>query len=175
MSIKKSGSFSRGKQSEYRFSEAIESMGMVCRKSSRNDDIYNHIDFYIEDSMTNDVIASVDVKGGNFMHTIWVELKNVRGDEGWLYGKASFIAFEIPEIGGFSCVLTKHLREYVEQNVSDEFTTKDKAHKKLYTRKDRDDVITSLTIDDLKEIKSYKVLEYSKEYRHPVTNERIMI
>ena len=175
MSIRKSNSFSRGKQSEYRFSEAIQSMGMVCRKSSRNDDIYNHIDFYIEDSATNDFIASVDVKGGNFMHTIWVELQNVRGNKGWLYGKASVIAFEIPEIGGFSCVLTKHLRGYVEQNVSDKFTAKDKAYKNLYTRKDREDIITSLSLDDLKEIKSYKVLKYSNEYKHPATNKRILI
>jgi len=167
-------SFARGRRSESRFLEAMRYKGLHCTKSSTSDDIKKHIDFYITDD-DGILIASVDVKGENQLNEIWVEMKNVRGDKGWLYGDATVIAFEMPELGGFVCVLTKHLRDYIEKNVKHEFVTKKNAYKKTYTRHGRQDVITLVCIDDLKEIKSYKVVDYSKEYTHPKTNKRIMI
>lgn len=167
-------SFGRGRRSEYRFLEAIKAIGLQCRKSSRKDDMYRHIDFYILDD-DSEIIATVDVKGENQLNEIWVELKNVRGDKGWLYGDASVIAFEMPEIGGFACVFTKHLIDYVESNVVDESVPKAEAYKKKYSRDGRADVITLLCLEDLKSISSYKVIKYSDEYKHPKTNNRIKI
>lgn len=167
-------SFGRGKRSEFRFLEAVRYKGLHCTKSSMSDDIKKHIDFYITND-DSEIIATVDVKGENQLNEIWIEFKNVRGDKGWLYGEATVIAFEMPELGGFVCVLTKHLRDYIEANVANEFVPKKHAYKKMYTRDGRQDVITLVCIDDLKQIESYKVLEYSKEYKHPVTNKRIMI
>ena len=69
-------------------------------------------------------------------------------------------------------VLSELLRDYVAKNVKKEFVTKRKAYKKLYTRKDRSDVITYLTITDLLTL-PYKVVTYSNKYNHPVTGEQI--
>lgn len=167
-------SFGRGRRSEFRFLEAIKSKGLHCKKSSRKDDIERHIDFFLFND-DSELIATVDVKGENQLDEIWVELKNVRGDKGWIYGDATVIAFEMPELGGFVCVLTKHLRDYVKENVSEEFVSKKDAYKKMYTRDGRSDVITLLCIDDLKSIDSYKIIEYSDEYSHPLTKNRIKI
>lgn len=168
-------SFSRGRRAEFRFSEAIKQLGLLCVKSSKIDDIKRHIDFYIYGPEGENLISTVDVKGENQLNEIWVELTNVRGDKGWLYGDATVIAFETPELGGFSCVLTKHLVQYIEKNVSLDQVQKKDAYKKIYTRKDREDRITLLCLEDLKRISSYKVIKYSDEYEHPKTKERIKI
>ena len=41
---------------------------------------------------------------------------------------------------------------------------KSKAYKKMYSRKDRDDVITKLKLSDLKSMLSYRVWKYFTEY-----------
>lgn len=63
--------------------------------------MWNHIDlFYTK----NDKTYSIDVKSmkksnrkdatpDDQIH--WIELQNVRGNPGWIYGKADFIAFEL--------------------------------------------------------------------------------
>ena len=103
----------------------------------------------------------VDVKGNNLPDEIWCEFKNVQGNPGWMYGGSNIIAFDLPEEGGFSIVSTKELREYCELNVPEEFVGhKSKAYKKMYSRKDRHDVITKLNLGDLKSMLSYRVWKY---------------
>lgn len=63
--------------------------------------MWNHIDlFYTKDDKT----YSFDIKSmkksnrkdatpDDQIH--WIELQNVRGNPGWIYGKADFIAFEL--------------------------------------------------------------------------------
>ena len=158
-------SFRIGRVVEQRWLSAVpESI-----KSSPEDDKKKHIDFYVDLPSHS---FSVDVKGNNPPHEIWLEIKNVNVDTGWLYGEATHIAFDIPEMGGFVMVLSEVLREYVANNVKKEFVTKRKAYKKLYTRKDRSDVITYLTITDLLSL-PHKVVTYSNKYNHPVTGEQI--
>ena len=82
-----------------------------------------------------------------------------------MYGGSNIIAFDLPEEGGFSIVNTKELKEYCELNVSDELVDhKSKAYKKMYSRKDRDDVITKLKLSDLKSLLSYRVWKYFSDY-----------
>ena len=66
-----------------------------ARKSSMSEDINMHIDYWHEE-------IGVDVKGNNLPDEIWVEMKNVRGDNGWLFGEATTIAFDMPELMGIS-------------------------------------------------------------------------
>lgn len=85
--------------SEIRFRDICLKHDLPISKSNRNEDIYEHWDFRVKNSL-------VDVKGlkkisrsdsdFNF-DTTWVEIQNVRGDLGWLKGKADFIAFEQKE------------------------------------------------------------------------------
>jgi len=82
-----------------------------------------------------------------------------------MYGGAKIIAFDMPEEGGFSVVDREDLVAYCEANVEDVFVShKRDSYKKKYTRKDREDVITTLTLHDLKGLLSYRVWKYLKEY-----------
>ncbi|NQZ74582.1 MAG: hypothetical protein HRT61_00460 [Ekhidna sp.] len=155
-------SFKKGRRTEERFTRAQPG----CIKSSREDDINKHIDFYFGES-------SVDVKGDNMLDEIWVEIKNVRGENGWLFGEAEWIAFDMPELQGFACVKRVDLVELVKEVVDKVYTTKAKAYRKLYQRKDREDVITLLVHRDIRSIPSYMVMKYSMEYKDPLSGETI--
>ena len=127
-------------------------------KSDRDTDIYDHIDYFV--ARINDE-TSVDVKGGNHPSTIWVEFKNVHGNEGWLYGKAEYIAFDMPELGGFVMVGRRELARLSEKIVEPVFVTKQEATRKYYQRAGRQDVISRLELDDIKKLVSFKILKYA--------------
>ena len=74
--------------------------------------MHSHIDYWL--AMNPDGKKwGVDVKGNNLPDEIWVEFKNVRGNDGWLYGGATIIAFDMPEEGGFSIVDREELAFFV--------------------------------------------------------------
>lgn len=138
-------------------------------KSSRYDDINKHIDFWIGTD-------GVDVKGNNLLDEIWVELKNVRGEPGWLFGEATYIAFDIPELGGFVQVEREELKDYCKDNVDyRDLVPKKHAYKKGYRRKDREDLITRLCIADLETLLTYEVIPYALSYTHPQDHRRVCI
>ena len=140
-----------------------------ARKSTAMEDIHMHIDYWHDD-------IGVDVKGNNLPDEIWVELKNVQGKPGWVFGEAQYIAFDMPEVHGFVFVKREQLKDYCSNNVDfSSMVTKNEAYKKCYSRRDRDDLITFLTLQDLKEIPSYKVVKYSDEYRHPESGDILSV
>lgn len=148
-----------GSKTEDKFVLACQTRGDTVHKSSREEDIKLHIDYYVIRKDQSKV--SVDVKGGNHPHTIWVEFKNVRGDDGWMYGEADWIAFEIAEVGGFAMVKRHELAELAERIVEPVFVDKANADRKLYQRKDRKDVISRLWLEDIQTCPSYSVLKYA--------------
>lgn len=154
-------SYSRqeGARSEDRFVTACNARGYTTKKSTRDEDINLHIDYYVDRGQREAV--SVDVKGGNHPNVIWVEFKNVRGNAGWMYGKADWIAFELPEVGGFAMVLRKELVKLAEEIVEPVFVDKSNADHKYYQRKDRKDIISRLWLEDIKQCESYNILKYS--------------
>ena len=89
----------------------------VKRASSR-EDMYLHFDLvaYLKDGSTR----RIDVKGLKSMghgrkktgDYHWIELKNVNGAKGWLYGEADIIAFQVSE-DDFILVDRLKLVEYV--------------------------------------------------------------
>jgi hypothetical protein len=136
-------SFIEGRKAESKFKELMVSRGHSCVKSSKSDDIKNHVDFYVND-------VPVDVKGNRHVETIWVELTNVRGNKGWLKGNSKYIVFDIVEFNSFCFFDRQDLLEYTLT-----FTdiAKDKTeYKKRYTRKDRKDVIVKYKYDDIKHL-----------------------
>lgn len=86
---------------------------------SSKEDMYLHYDLVVH--MKNGKSLRVDVKGlkslghgrqksGDYH---WIELKNVSGAKGWLYGKADLIAFQTSE-DDFMFVERKKLVEFTE-------------------------------------------------------------
>ncbi len=136
-----------------------------ARKSSRAEDIFMHVDFWHGD-------IGVDVKGNNLPDEIWIEFKNVRGEPGWVFGEATYIAFDMPELHGFALVERQELQNYCRQNVDfSGLVAKQDAYKKCYQRKDREDLITKLILQDLQELKSFTITEYCATYFHPESGE----
>jgi len=153
-----------GRVAEVRFKRASEALGLNVTKSTRSEDMNQHVDFWL--AVNKDGKRwGVDVKGNNLPDLIWCEFKNVRGNPGWMYGGASIIAFDMPEEGGFSVVDREELALWCENNVLDEYVTnKSHAYLKKYTRKDRQDVITVLKLRDIRQLKSYRVWDYDTDY-----------
>jgi len=136
-----------------------------ARKSSREEDMYMHVDYWHDDQ-------GVDVKGNNMPDEIWVEMKNIKGNHGWLFGEAATIAFDMPELTGFVIVDREELADYCRDNVDfSGLVRKQEAYKRCYRRKDRLDLITKLTLQDLQTLHSYRVLPYCMSYTHPVSQE----
>ena len=149
---------------EVRFVRAAREKGLMVTKSSHTEDMHEHIDYWLAMS-SQGKRWGVDVKGNNLPDEIWVEFKNVRGNPGWLYGGATIIAFDMPEEGGFAIVDREELAFYSEKHDAKEYVTNKKtAYLKRYTRKDRQDVISILKLHDIKNLMSYRVWDYSKDY-----------
>lgn len=107
-----------------------------------------HVDFEIR--------AKIDVKGlkgrnkqekDESIH--WVEIKNVQGRKGWLYGEADYFAFET---NSYMILVSKtKLQEFIEKYLTEEVQEKPKNPEFYvpYTRKGRKDQIILVSTLDL--------------------------
>lgn len=160
---RKAYSGSTGRVAEIRFQRAAEAKGLEVEKSSKNDDIHLHVDYWL--AYDGNGRWGVDVKGNNLPDEIWIEFMNVQGNPGWLYGGAEIIAFDMPEVGGFVIVNRLDLADYCERTVEDTIVSdKRDAYMKKYRRNDRQDLITKLKLLDLNKIKSFRIWEYFTDY-----------
>jgi stalled ribosome alternative rescue factor ArfA len=75
---------------------------------------------------------------------IWVEIQNVRGNPGWVYGKADYIALELQK--GFALVKRTSLVELVEKNLKAE---QGKGYYQRHTRHGRQDIVTLVPRQDI--------------------------
>lgn len=125
-------------------------------KASQYDDTKRHIDFWWYDNKGK--AYGIDVKGikrnnrhdSNKDATIhWVELKNVRGDDGWVYGEAVYIAFMTAEQVLF--VPRKSLASYVESMINGKELVSINPHECYipYQRSGRKDIIVKMPTHDL--------------------------
>ncbi len=114
-----------GLDTEDLFKSLMESRGHKVIKSSKQDDIYKHIDFYVNG-------YSIDVKGSRHLDCIWLETINVLGDDGWLKGKADFIVFDVVELKSF-CVYNRQELLLFTNNIT-EFTDSKYDFLKIYSR-----------------------------------------
>lgn len=66
--------------------------GLAVRRASREEDMRDHIDFHLS---ANGASISVDIKGNKEgQGLILVEMQNVQGRKGWVFGKADYILFQ---------------------------------------------------------------------------------
>jgi len=116
--------------------------------ATERENIEEHIDFHVTG------LGSVDVKSAKSNITdglVWIEIQNVVGEDGWLYGSSKYIAFEFHD--HFRLVPTDWLRIRVGDLTSKarEVTWKGHALYNHYTRKkyNRNDILTQVTAEDI--------------------------
>lgn len=135
-----------GKSKEIEFAKDISIKYSISKNkikfSSAQEDIHQHIDLWIGNK-------SFDVKAAKRINRLdsnpcysihWIELRNVNGQKGWLFGNANYIAFEL-ENNWCVCpriILITSLRGKVDFS---SFTTNREDLFKVYRRKNRLDAI----------------------------------
>ena len=147
--------YKSGDKAEDKFKSYLQNIKKLkVEKATENENIFLHIDYWFW--KTNNVNSSVDVKTSDRVtkhlndNIAWIEIQNVNGKKGWVYGDAEFIVFEL--VCYWLIVPRKKIVDFIEKYVSDDFVEdkKDALYKK-YTRKryGRDDIITIVKIQDL--------------------------
>jgi hypothetical protein len=155
----KKDSLELGERAENLFILLAVRMGWKVSISTQHENIHEHWDYFIErepESYRVEVksekrlMRNEDIPQQNF---IWVELKNVRGELGWLFGRADLIAFERGRT--FLIIRTNDLKKLVKEKVDLKSIVKNpnEALYKIYQRKDRKDKLTLLPMKDIEEIK----------------------
>lgn len=140
-------SWANGLEAERLFVKTVEADGKTVEKVTKKQDIYQHIDYFVDG-------RGVDVKTLRTLDKIWLEVTNVKGNDGWLNGEAEFIAFHFVDDKTFKIFRREDLLKFVTENVVDTTTTKPPEYMKWYTRSDwdRKDLICKVRYDDIKHL-----------------------
>ena len=116
-----------------------------CRSTAKVD-MFDHIDLFLGNGASVDVKRQkkVNIYDKNYSTThTWIELKNIRGNPGWLYGKATHIAFAL--MNHYIVVDRKEMVEWIKNLLNKyklikdgEYVISKKQHRyipyKIYTR-----------------------------------------
>lgn len=131
----------------------------LIRKANPNEDKFEHWDFLLS---KNEKQFTIDIKahkheyrnGPLLKYWFWFEFKNVKGNKGWLFGQADYIAFEY--FGKFLLYNRKELAKIVVSLVDTKCLVKKpkEAKYKLYQRHGREDQVSLIKISDLPEPKA---------------------
>jgi hypothetical protein len=142
------GFLSEGKKVEKLFG----SMFTDVVYASKEDDIIEHWDLKI---LYRGEWKKFDIKGlkkklrsddGANENIHWVEITNVNGNDGWLYGKADYFVFELED---YWLIVDKiRLQKLITDKLINEFTIIPILYR-LYGRKDRKDKLTLVKTIDL--------------------------
>lgn len=138
-----------GTAAEQRFFDICRSRGYTIRSATSYENRVKHFDFKVQGYAVEVKSMKAPRRGmAPDPNMIYVELKNVCGGSGWVYGDADYIAFE--QRKGFLMVDRSKLVGLVQSmqskcrksNVSGVYNT-------LYSRANRDDLVMVLHINDL--------------------------
>jgi len=157
----------RGQRAEDKFKQLALQRKFNVLKSTLQQDMREHWDFEITKTLDTKVYKKrIDVKGikkydGKLTDEyVFIELQNVGGGKGWLYGKADGIAFEIND--GFILVeltaLQKKIAEIVDLTQDSRQTRTKKEPYIIYDRRNwnNKDKFVLITKSDLLSIKHWK-------------------
>jgi hypothetical protein len=131
-----------GSNAENLFERASRNVGFNSTFTSFSDQVRG-IDYFATADWKIDVKARKRISRTSEQQDeyVWVEFKNTNGDDGWLYSKATHIAFE--QRNKFVMVLRDDLAELCEELVEDDFVSSpDEAHLHRYQRSGRKDVLS---------------------------------
>ena len=143
-----------GLETESLFEKIMQTRGNTVIKSSSQDDIHKHIDFYVNG-------FGVDVKGFRHLNCIWLETVNVLGNNGWLNGCADFIAFDIVELESFSIYKRNDLLSFAK-GITETTETKED-FLKIYSRTKwgRKDQLIKCRYNDIKHLET-QIIKYER-------------
>ena len=146
-------SYFEGKKCEDKFVALMEARGHLVTPATRSDNMFKHIDFYVNN-------IGIDVKGNRHLDCIWLELRNVRGNDGWLKGQAEFIVFDIEELSSFAFFKRVDLLTFVEENVKEYANTK-ADFMKFYTRAawGKEDLLVKVRFDHIETL-TFQLIGY---------------
>ena len=144
-----------GMTAENSFEDLAKQKNLNPIRATRKQQI-SHIDFIL--NAKNGLKYTVDVKArkkssrSDFKvndELVWIEFKNVSGNQGWLYGAADYIAFERED--DFIIVSRLNLVTLCERLVNKKLktTTSKDALYKMYTRIGRNDEISIIKMQDI--------------------------
>lgn len=150
------GFLSDGKIVEQEFIDLVVKPKHKVVKPTDEQDIEEHWDVEI-DGVKFDIKGVKKVNRGDEKVNYdihWVELKNVNGDPGWLYGLADYIAFESKE--EWLIVNREKLSDFIDNKLKLVIVDKPELYK-MYSRYGRYDVITLIPTSDLETIATKKI------------------
>ena len=140
----------QGTKAEDIFSSLMSTNGFEVTKATLQQQ-FKGIDFTIKGSFSVDVKAMKRLQRQGELQDeyVWLEIQNGRGNKGWLYKDADFIAFEREE--DFVVIKKCYLHELVDNvcNLEDKVLTPSECLYKSYTRIGRDDILTMVQMTDL--------------------------
>ena len=150
-----------GETAELSFEKLAKQKGFKIEKATLKQQ-FSHIDFILTTGDGRKHFLDVKAckkqnrkESSTTEEIVWIEFKNVVGDEGWLYGSADFIVFE--RDSDFVITPRKPLVSLCERvvNKSKIVDNAFDAMYNLYTRKNRKDQISIIKMQDiLKNIKT---------------------
>ena len=132
---------------ERKFAGALDMFNKVSF-ASRDEDIFDHWDVKIDIKIDVKAMKKINREDSEPNENIhYVEIKNVHGDKGWLYGEADYFAFEMKDY----YVMVSKIK--LQAMIADKCKEKIKCAKptlyQLYSREGRYDMITLVKTVDL--------------------------
>lgn len=126
-------------------------------RATREQDMFEHWDLMVDgikyDVKTQKKLNRSDKEPASIL---WIELQNVRGDIGWLKGKADKIAFLLDR--QFIIVDREKLFDWIKTNITNLEVQFFKEYKRWYQRRGRKDIITYIYPSDIEHLIEQKTL-----------------
>lgn len=159
-------SFELGQNATNQFIDFCKHNNFIFRHATKKEDTELHYDFVVRNKLG---YSRVEVKSMKAFRRgektnpdlLIIELQNVLGNDGWLYGKADVVFFQ--KSNGFHIIRRDSLESYADSltkkgslEKSDSLEKKDSLHDSkckyrmpfLYSRKDRKDLLLYTTFTD---------------------------
>ena len=108
-SYENKGNWKKGHISEEKFRNFMNEIGVGAEKTSERIDKYDHVDFIVGEN------TPVDLKGDKNTDAVWLEIKNVWGGKGSLFGKAKYIVIEYLDINTYIFYDRLELVKYIKR------------------------------------------------------------
>lgn len=147
----------------------LDAKGGKIIHSTSEDDILNHIDFWWTPNGSSESLG-VDVKGLKKIRRndfrindvdTWIETMNVLGKPGWVYGKATYIAFR--RIRKVLFVKRQTLASYIEGKIAGKSLVGKNPmccyvpYRRANSFPPRLDIITLVPLDDIEDIAEFVI------------------